>query len=65
MLVWGTYNYSYRYLASFPSSCSVYIYIYIHNYDTMIIQVLTLIYYMYTCIDKTMQIVLEQGSIDT
>ena len=35
MLVWGTYNYSYRYLASFPSSCSVYI----HNYDTMIIQV--------------------------
>ena len=22
-------------------------------------------YYMYTCIDKTMQIVLEQGSIDT
>ena len=27
MLVWGTYNYIYRYLASFPSSCIVYIYI--------------------------------------
>ena len=27
MLVWGTYNYSYRYLASFPSSCIAYIYI--------------------------------------
>ena len=39
MLVWRTYNYSYRYLASFPSCCIVYIYIYIHNYDTMIIQV--------------------------
>ena len=23
------------------------------------------VYYMYTCIDKTMQIVLERGSIDT
>ena len=22
MLVWGTYNYSYSYLASFPSSCT-------------------------------------------
>ena len=33
MLVWGTYNYSYSYLASFPNSCIV------HNYDTMIIQV--------------------------
>ena len=31
MLVWGTYNYSYRYLASFPSSCIVYIYIYIYT----------------------------------
>ena len=30
MLVWGTYNYSYRYLASFLSFCSVYIYIYIY-----------------------------------
>ena len=33
MLVWGTYNYSYSSLASFPSSCIVY------NYDTIIIQV--------------------------
>ena len=32
-LVWGTYTYSYSYLASFPSSCIV------HNNDTMIIQV--------------------------
>ena len=27
MLVWGTYKYTYRYLASFPSSCIAYIYI--------------------------------------
>ena len=26
---------------------------------------MTDVYYMYTCIDKTRQIVLEQGSIDT
>ena len=32
MLVWETYNYSYSYLASFPTSCIV------HN-NTMIIQV--------------------------
>ena len=62
MLVWGTYNYSFSYLASFPSSCIV------HNYDAMIIQVYywLVFYYNYTCtcIDKSMQIVLERGSID-
>ena len=36
MLVWGTYNYSYSYLASFQSSCIVYT---LYNYDSMIIQV--------------------------
>ena len=43
MVVWGTYNYSYSYLASFPSSCIV------HNNDTMIIQVYywLVFYYMY------------------
>ena len=30
LIVWGTYNYRYNYLASFPSSCIV------HNNDTMI-----------------------------
>ena len=33
VLVWGTYNYSYSYLASFPISCIV------HNCHTVIIQV--------------------------
>ena len=57
MLVWGSYNYSYSYLAHFQAPA-----LYIHNYD---------IYYDYTgllltsgllvcsCIDKSMQIVLE------
>ena len=66
MLVWGTYNYSYiyiaSYLASFPSSCNV------HNNDTrtMITGLLltNLLLYTCTCIDKSMHIVLKRGSID-
>ena len=62
MLVWGTYNYSYSYLASFPSSCIV------HNNDTMIIQVyyLLVFYYMYVhvLISQCTLIVLKRSSID-
>ena len=45
-------------------------YNYIHNYDAMIsytgllLIIYIVVYYMYTCIDKTLQIVLERGSID-
>ena len=57
MLVLGTYT-SYSYIALFPSSCIVHM----RNYTVLLL--ISLLLHVRTYIDKSMQIVLERGSID-